>query len=99
MSQYSSKGKAWEELRQRVLELYNWECIRLFPESCEGTMNLQVDHIIPKSRGGTDDIENLRVLCRRCNSRKKDKNDPIEKTWFSSEYFTSVPRRPLGSSA
>jgi 5-methylcytosine-specific restriction endonuclease McrA len=24
---------------------------------------LSVDHIVPKSRGGTDDLSNLRVLC------------------------------------
>ena len=31
---------------------------------------LSVDHIIPKSEGGTDALENLRVLCLRCNQRR-----------------------------
>ena len=32
------------------------------------------DHIIPKSRGGKDTIENLSVCCRRCNIIKGSKS-------------------------
>jgi 5-methylcytosine-specific restriction endonuclease McrA len=31
---------------------------------------LTVDHVIPLSRGGTSELSNLRVLCRRCNGWK-----------------------------
>lgn len=30
----------------------------------------EVDHIIPYSRGGTDTIDNVRIICRRCNQRR-----------------------------
>jgi len=34
---------------------------------------LTVDHIIPKSKGGTDDLDNKQCLCFRCNNKKGDK--------------------------
>jgi 5-methylcytosine-specific restriction endonuclease McrA len=32
-----------------------------------------IDHITPISRGGTNDLSNLVVACKSCNSSKKDK--------------------------
>lgn len=37
---------------------------------CGAVADLTLDHIWPWSRGGLDTVENLRVLCRSCNSRK-----------------------------
>ena len=38
--------------------------------------NLEVDHIIPRSRGGQDNEENLQLLCGFCNRTKGDR--PME---------------------
>jgi hypothetical protein len=41
---------------------------------------LEIDHIIPKARGGTDDEENLWLACRMCNGFKGTQayaRDPI----------------------
>ena len=41
---------------------------------CDQTTDLTVDHIIPLSRGGTDELCNLQFLCRSHNSQKGDKH-------------------------
>lgn len=33
---------------------------------------MTIDHITPLSRGGTNDIKNLQLACKRCNSMKSN---------------------------
>lgn len=37
---------------------------------CESTDELTVDHIVPRSQGGTNDFTNLQTLCAACNRAK-----------------------------
>ena len=37
------------------------------------TRVLEVDHINPRSQGGTDGYENLTLLCPPCNKEKRDR--------------------------
>lgn len=41
---------------------------------CGAFENLTIDHIVPVSKGGSDDLDNLRFLCRGCNSKKGDRS-------------------------
>lgn len=42
-----------------------------------GARDLNVDHVVPRSRGGRDSWDNLVIACRTCNLRK-GKNTPDE---------------------
>jgi hypothetical protein len=52
-------------VRSKVMERDGYQCVE-----CEATDWLTLDHIWPYSKGGQDTVENLRVLCRSCNSAK-----------------------------
>jgi hypothetical protein len=58
-------------LRFKVLHRDNYRC-----QLCGRTpttdpdLILEIDHIKPVSKGGTDALENLRTLCRQCNRGK-----------------------------
>ena len=53
--------------------------------------SMDIDHIIPVVRGGTNDESNLQVICRPCNQRKGPQTDEE----FRERYARLVPRRPL----
>jgi len=38
-----------------------------------GHHNVTIDHIIPKSKGGTDDFDNLQFVHKKCNQLKGNK--------------------------
>jgi hypothetical protein len=54
-----------DALRQFVYERDGYRCGR-----CGTTADLTLDHVHPWVLGGTNSAENLRTLCRPCNSRK-----------------------------
>ena len=63
---YSSKR--WRRFRKMFLSAHP---ICATP-GC-GKPSAEVDHIISRSKGGTDEENNLQALCKRCHSRKTAK--------------------------
>lgn len=57
-------------VRFLVLKMYGYRCQLCGATASDPRVELEIDHKIPLSKGGTNVIENLWVLCRPCNSGK-----------------------------
>jgi 5-methylcytosine-specific restriction endonuclease McrA len=58
-------------LRTKILMRDRYRCQYC---GCKGTaLDLSLDHILPRSRGGRTTPENLCAACKACNSRKGDR--------------------------
>lgn len=59
--------KDWISVKERrkIYRRDNFQCVY-----CDSTYMLQLDHVRPRSRGGTDDASNLVTACRTCNLAK-----------------------------
>lgn len=59
-----------EELRNIVRQRAKYLCEYCHSPEKLSASRFTVDHLIPQSLGGTDDLENLALACRRCNERR-----------------------------
>ncbi len=71
------------EIREYLLEKWGRRCVYCDKQN----IPLQIDHIIPKSKGGSNRIDNLTLACSCCNLKKG--NLPVEA--FSRKAIRSVP--------
>lgn len=55
------------KLRRQVFRFYGRKCF-----ACGSNGPLEIDHIHPRSHGGTAAFQNLQLLCRKCGQAKAD---------------------------
>ena len=58
-------------LRHEVFKRDNYTCQECGATKEDGA-KLHIDHIIPVSQGGTDELDNLQTLCDKCNLNKSN---------------------------
>ena len=58
--------------RRAVFARDSWTC-----QYCGSRSNLTVDHVIPRSKGGSSSWENIVASCAPCNRRKGDRT-PVQ---------------------
>lgn len=62
-------GSAWRKLRNRIMKRDNELC-QVCIKRNRLTKAREVDHILSKADGGTDDESNLQAICRGCHEKK-----------------------------
>lgn len=65
-------GRHRKITRRAVFARDSWTC-----QYCGNTSHLTVDHVIPRSRGGPSQWDNIVTSCAPCNRRKGDRT-PVE---------------------
>lgn len=59
----------WTQRAREAKARDNYQCVL-----CGATENLETDHIIELSRGGSNDLDNLQTLCETCHDKKTEEN-------------------------
>ena len=76
-------------LKQRLMRRQDNTCV--YCGYRRRAASLEIDHIIPVVRGGSNNEDNLQVICRPCNLRKGIQTDEE----FRIRYTRLVPQRRL----
>jgi hypothetical protein len=61
-------------IRWQVFERDDFKCVACGKTAHDGAI-LHVDHIIPRSKGGNDEMNNYQTLCHLCNIGKSNKSE------------------------
>lgn len=87
-----------EKKREKVFLKYKGHCAY-----CGKPLNREtftVDHVIPKSKGGTNDIENLLPCCFDCNQQKGQESiEMLRLHLFWSKHWNKIPIGKMGDFA
>jgi hypothetical protein len=80
--QTTSSAEAKRLWRSKIKEEWGWECAY-----CGSDEKLTIDHIVPRSKGGTDFTKNCLCACHSCNQDKG--YTPVEDWYLSQEFFSA----------
>ncbi|MEA5537290.1 HNH endonuclease [Crocosphaera sp. XPORK-15E] len=58
-----------KSVRDYIFQRDNYQCKSCGKKQQETILN--IDHIIPLAKGGSNDMSNLQTLCQPCNQQKK----------------------------
>ncbi|CDM64703.1 RNA-guided endonuclease IscB [Pyrinomonas methylaliphatogenes] len=70
------------EVKEYLLQKFGHRCAYCGGES--GDPVLEVEHVVPRSRGGSNRVSNLAIACRTCNEEKDD--------WMPGEWLAILQR-------
>jgi 5-methylcytosine-specific restriction endonuclease McrA len=74
--QYFNTANLYQVTKNEILKLYNANCFY-----CGSSEEIQIDHVMPISRGGKHSIGNLVAACGPCNRQKHSKTVMEWRKW------------------
>jgi len=85
---YRPLPKNWNRLRRRVLRR------SVLCHVCRLPGAVEVDHVIPRWRGGDDSEANLAGICHPCHVKKSEREN-VEAVKAAAAVRRSLSRRPV----
>ncbi|BAU04452.1 MULTISPECIES: RNA-guided endonuclease IscB [Nostocales] len=95
--EYQQGQLAGYEVRQYLLEKWGRQCVYCDKEG----VPLQIEHIHPKSKGGSNRVSNLALSCKRCNLKKGTQliDEFLKKDAKRLEKIKQQAKKPLKDAA
>jgi len=91
------ENKGWGALRYKLIAKYRKCLLCGARPSLENDIELDIDHILPRSKGGKDEEINLQVLCSKCNRAKGNSDQTDFRPTLKDEkcVFCDISNRAL----
>ena len=91
--EYQQGTLAGYEVREYLIEKWQRKCAYCGKED----VPLQVEHIVPKSKGGSNRVSNLTLACEKCNTKKSNRSveDFLKKKPAVLKRILEQAQRPL----
>lgn len=80
----TKSSEAKRKWRESIKEKWNYQCAY-----CGSEENLTLDHITPRSKGGSDRLTNVLCACQKCN---KSKAHQIWYDWYRAQSFFTTEK-------
>ena len=95
--EYQQGSIAGYETREYLLHKWNRQCAYCGVKD----IPLQIEHIHPRAKGGSNSITNLTLSCEKCNLKKgtKDLKDFLKKDAYRLDKIRYIAKRPLADAA
>ena len=79
-----TSSEAKRKWRQSIKEEWDYQCAY-----CGSEENLTLDHITPRSKGGSDRVTNVLCACKECNTSK---GHQMWSDWYLNQDFFTTER-------
>lgn len=83
---FKFKSSTEKKMRAEIFKRDSYSCVLcgktavLIPKNYNGDSTLytedgwfEIDHIVPRNKGGYNDVSNLQTVCNKCNCKKGGK--------------------------
>ena len=95
--EYQKGTLAGYEVREYLLEKWNRTCAYCGVKD----VSFEIDHVLPRSKGGTDRVSNLTLACHKCNQKKgpRDISEFLSKKPETLKWILTQAKKPLKDAA